>query len=651
MRWGSGPTARTSTSMRGTVRVLLVAGAVFSFAPSASTERASATTRPVGVDEADLQLLSQAPLWRRLLRYQPSPFSPTGMQSDILSSDYFFDPDGSSDPYAELRATIAAMSLPLGEDPDDHAQCRFPARFGWLQSQLDWPEEAVVSDCPGFRRWSKDGRVSSVSVILASGHLSNPASFYGHLLLKFNYDGEPASSDLLATSLNYGAVIAEDEDAVVYVARGLFGGYRSTFTHREAFYHEHDYAESQLRDLWEYELQLEPHEVDLLVAHSWELLGSENTYYFLKQNCAYRMAELLNVVIERPLLPPSKQWAMPVDVFHRLSETPAGQRELVRSVRRRPSRQSAFSEGFLSLPAADREVVVAYARGGRGDIEVRISARDPASQARMLEVLLDYYALVESAPEGTTAQSRKRTIELQSARLRRAPRAGETPAVVPAIPPHLGQKSSLLQLSAVYNDKLGAGAVLRFRGAFHDFLSLVPGTLPESEVSMIDLALLLRGSRVSLRRFDLVRISTLNLSGSGLPHDGGNAWSVRVGLESRDLSCDRCTIGFLEAGFGRGVRIGRSAAGYALAMGRTTSFNNQGSAVQIGAKAGLIAGTGTFWKAVAEGGTWQQLDGRRHTIPFGRFEVRLGSSPHWDVRATVAFEEALEGQLRASYYW
>jgi len=632
-------------------RTLVVALAVGAFGCFASNAAGAASPLPEWATRVDLDMLSEAPLWQRLLRYQPSAFSETGVRSDILSSRYFFDPNGPNDPVAELRETIAAMSLPVGDEPDDHAQCRFPARFRWLRGRIDWPTEAVVTECPGFRRWSHEGRISSVSVILASGHLSNPASFYGHILLKFNDDGESAADEFFSTSLNYGAVIPEDENGLVYVVRGVFGGYRSTFTHREAFYHEHDYAEAQLRDLWEYELDLEPHEVDLLVAHTWELLGSENAYYFFKQNCAYRMAELLNVVVERPLLPASKVWAMPVDVFHRLSESTPGERNLVRAVRRRPSRQSAFGDGFRGLPAADRQVVIDYARGSGGDIEERVATREARSQARILEVLLDYYALVESAPDGPTAQSRARIVEVQAARLRRAPRRGPAPAPDPALPPHRGQKSSLLQLGPIYNEDLGAGALLRFRGAFYDFLSVVPKTLPESEVAMGDVELLLRPARISLRRLELIRISTLNLSVSGLPHDGGNAWSVRAGAESRDLSCDRCTMALLEGAFGRSVALGGSAVGYALALGRTTAFNSQGSAVQLGARAGVIFGGRGSWKALAEAGVWQQLDGRQRTIPLGRFELRWGTSPEWDVRAGVAYQGAAEGRLSAAYYW
>ncbi len=132
----------------------------------------------------------------------------------------------------------------------------------------------------------------------------------------------------------------------MYIIKGLVGGYGSTFTHLEFYQQNHNYAETQLRDLWEYKLDLTNSEVDLIVGHTWELLGMENQYYFISENCAYRIAELLNLVIEKPLLPSSKYWAMPIDVFTGLTSTALGERDLVKSITRFPSRQNRFRDAY-----------------------------------------------------------------------------------------------------------------------------------------------------------------------------------------------------------------------------------------------------------------------------------------------------------------
>ena len=53
--------------------------------------------------------------------------------------------------------------------------------------------------------------------------MSNTASMYGHLLLKFSDSDNHKSNNLLDNSLNYGAIVPNDENPLVYVLRGVFG--------------------------------------------------------------------------------------------------------------------------------------------------------------------------------------------------------------------------------------------------------------------------------------------------------------------------------------------------------------------------------------------------------------------------------------------
>ena len=49
------------------------------------------------------------------------------------------------------------------------------------------------------------------------------------------------------------------------------------------------------RDVWEYELNLEPHEIERLLAHTWELGFTRFDYYFFDENCSYHLLSLLDV--------------------------------------------------------------------------------------------------------------------------------------------------------------------------------------------------------------------------------------------------------------------------------------------------------------------------------------------------------------------
>ncbi|MCG8442672.1 MAG: DUF4105 domain-containing protein, partial [Caulobacterales bacterium] len=259
-------------------------------AESAAARGVSAAER---VAEARALNLADDPTWLKLGRYKRAMGLRARHRSDVVAPGYFLASDGRVDPHAELAATIEALAAPPGPDPDAHALCRYPARAMWLARRLAWDLPSSLEACPAYRAWSRDGAVDGVSVIMVSGYLSNPGSVYGHLLIRFHSGGDHGRHDLLETSMNYGAAASEDDALVPYVVKGLFGGYRSRFSNLEYFHHNARYREAQLRDVWEYHLRLSPEDVAFLVAHSWEMMGAENRYYFLRQNCAYRIAELV----------------------------------------------------------------------------------------------------------------------------------------------------------------------------------------------------------------------------------------------------------------------------------------------------------------------------------------------------------------------
>ena len=52
-------------------------------------------------------------------------------------------------------------------------------------------------------------------------------------------------------------------------------------------------------------------EVDFIMAHAWEVLGREYVYYFFRRNCAYRMAEVVEIIDGIKIIPPRRPWTVP----------------------------------------------------------------------------------------------------------------------------------------------------------------------------------------------------------------------------------------------------------------------------------------------------------------------------------------------------
>ena len=58
--------------------------------------------------------------------------------------------------------------------------------------------------CQNFNDWTFSNSVQSISMIYASGFLGNPATFYGHTLLKLNSRRTTNQTKLMDQSINYG---------------------------------------------------------------------------------------------------------------------------------------------------------------------------------------------------------------------------------------------------------------------------------------------------------------------------------------------------------------------------------------------------------------------------------------------------------------
>ena len=132
--------------------------------------------------------------------------------------------------------------------------------------------------CTDYQEWLVTPNITSVNLLFVSGYLANPSSFQGHLLIRF----DNSTAEFLNNTTNYGAIIPENENPILYIVKGLFGGYDATYTDQQFYRFNHNYVESDMRDIWQYEFNLSIKERQFLAAHTWELLGQKFTYYFLE---------------------------------------------------------------------------------------------------------------------------------------------------------------------------------------------------------------------------------------------------------------------------------------------------------------------------------------------------------------------------------
>lgn len=293
--------------------------------------------------------LARDPQWLRLLHAREG-------RGEILDAEFYLSPEGRDDPQAELQATLLALSSPWSDgQADQHPRCRFPARYHWLASRLELPGyRPRDSRCARFEAWARLDHLRSISLLEVSGYFGNPASSFGHALLRLDSDAPDSVAGLLDTSVNFGAMVPPDEWALVYVWKGLTGGYRSGFSDRLFHSHDQTYARNEFRDLWQFELDLNGDQRQLVVEHLWEVIGRKFTYYFLSENCAWRIGELVELAVAQPILPASPQpWFPPIELFFALQRQPG----LVRAVRPMPSAERSLHHQLGQVSPDQRPVL------------------------------------------------------------------------------------------------------------------------------------------------------------------------------------------------------------------------------------------------------------------------------------------------------
>ncbi len=622
---------------------------------------ASAVAEPK-VDVADLIRQAEAkglahhPYWLGLMHFKQSGIGNNiHLRSDVISPEFFLSPQGATSPSDELAATIAAIFKEPSENQDAHAQCRFPARYQWLRKMLNWNGLTPPSvTCKGFNEWFKSGHVDSLSLVFATGYLSNPASFYGHILLKFNTDRTVIENDLLDESINFGANVPNQENGLKYVLKGLFGGYEASFSNARFYQQNHMYAENELRDMWEYELALSKDEVDQIVAHSWEIMRVKFAYYFLKENCAYRMSELLELVIGQPLLPQHAPWSIPVTVFNRLESLQREGRPVVHKVRLIPSRLNSYHANYAALTAAQKYLVRKLADGSLNFEQETYFSLPENEKIAITNTLLDYYEfrIVGDSKNMQFKQAKQKGLmERGKLTSQNLPSIEDITTVANVSPPHVGSKPSMIRMSLLHNSHLGDGIELRLRPTYYDFLELDTGRIANSNLTMFDFKVVYVNELFKFKNLDLVNIETLNVAQTPLLGDGGWAWKIKFGFDSQDLSCRNCTTFNLTGGLGKAVEItsGMTAYGMIDLFGQTPYLNS--GTIGAVSRFGLIGTTAEGWKTNFSLGEKTYINGNQSNTRLVRWENRLGTKRNWDARISYEYQVAHELQIGISTYW
>ena len=525
------------------------------------------------IEEAERLDLAEHPTWLQLLHYEQG-------QSVILTDDFFLSPEGRSNPKAELAATIKGYFSPWSGTGDEHPRCRFPARYFWLSQHLPLPDYRLREPrCHGLERWALLDRVKSVSLLLISGYFGNPASTFGHALLKLNTDAEDDRQGLFDLTLNYGALVPENENVLRYIARGLFGGYKAGFSDRYFYTQDLVYSRTEFRDIWDYRLDLSDEQRILLILHIWEIVGKKFDYFFLEKNCAYRLAELVDLVLEEDLLRNSHPWYIPEELFHSLKDIDQarhqrGEPRLIESVRYIPSSQRKLYHQLQLLSPQEREVLNAIVQTGADALPAHLEKLTPDQQISVLDGLLAYqqYRLIaeRNDPERANQEMKDRILR---ARLKMPPRPADEPEIPALRSPADGSRPM----------ELGVGVARQFNGDFFTRLHWSPfkketvgqNSLEGDELVVLDLSLgfSAEDDKIFFDELNLIRVLNLSTLPVQVVDEGRWSWALRLGVDRVEVNERDGYDGVASFGAGRAWKWNEPITSYGLVEAATHTLD------------------------------------------------------------------------------
>ena len=445
---------------------------------------------------AEQKKLSQHITWKRLLYAEDSP------QSEVSYSGYFLAGQGRSQIEKELQTDIAALFQ--SAEPNHSIRCKFPARSQWLMQQLNIFEHQLPRvSCPEFDQWYEQIKPHKATLIYATDFMGNPSSMFGHTLLRLDPENKK-QLNLVSYAVNYAATV-NGEDNWSYAWKGLIGKYPGEYSLMPYYRKVKEYGDFESRDLWEYELNLNPEETQFLVKHMWEMQKVSFPYYFVSDNCAYRLLGLIDLV--RPNANLRQQFtyaAIPVETIKAIDQA-----NLIKDTVYRPALETQLNSQAKqhghTLAKKAHEIAMLEPE----KIQSALAFYNEADRAKILEMAYDdlYLQFVARQVDATFTQPRFRQLlglrsQISVAKQRQEP---QRPKIDP-VDGHDARKWSV-EFGEVQGEKF---AQIEHRQAYHELRDPQGGFRTGTQLLFFDGAAQWRDDGLKFEHLDVLTVNSYN---------------------------------------------------------------------------------------------------------------------------------------------
>jgi hypothetical protein len=524
------------------------------------------TYRDQLIERAGRLSLERDPRWLALGHWEKNTIG-GGVKSSATGPHFWLAENGRTDPRAELEATIRAFFEPEAVVKDgEHPQCAFRGRYFWFVEKFDIDAARLPPvRCVRFERWMDGLDPAGLSLVFPEAYMNNPASMFGHTLLRVDPGAEGEAKDLLAYAVNFAAEAGGDGGAA-FAVKGIFGGYDGVFSVLPYYEKLKQYGDWENRDIWEYRLNFDVDEVRLVLAHVWELRGIPFQYFFFDDNCSFQLFALLETVKpELRLTPKFPLWVIPGDTVRVAAE----QEGLISDIayRASPATRIRFEAGRLS--PGDQKLARSVALGDLApdDPEVAALPADRRTQVLSLGYSFLRFRFLAKRVSREVSAPRSRAILGELSRVEEAGSVPDPPR--PAVGAEQGHPIARFDFGGGVRDEEGF-AELRFRPAFHSLLDPVGGYTSGAQIRIMEAALRWRPGQNDVRFEEWTVLDITSIA----PRDRflkPVSWSTGLGMRTRmlghesDDDVDPRSVWYGEAGAGLAYELPGAVLGYGLA--------------------------------------------------------------------------------------
>ncbi|MDH0562102.1 DUF4105 domain-containing protein [Acinetobacter courvalinii] len=448
------------------------------------------------LDLAQQKQLDQNITWQRLM------YADQKQNSEVSYAGYFYAKDGKTNLNSELQADIKALFKQAADNQS--IRCKFPARSRWLMQQLQIdPQQLPKVNCVEFDEWINQIKPHKATLIYATDFMGNPSSMFGHTLLRLD-PKDQKQLNLVSYAVNYAATV-KGEDNWSYAWKGLTGQYPGEYSLMPYYRKVKEYGDFESRDLWEYELNLTPEETRFLVEHIWEMQHVSFPYYFVSDNCAYRLLGLIDLV--RPNLNLKQQFnyaAIPIETLKVVD-----QQNLVKEVVYRPALETQLLAQAKQHSTALAKVAHKVAFTEVEQTQPILKNYSQSEQAKILEMAYDdlYLQFISRKVDTDFAQPQLRQLLAERSQIQVDKQRQEPTR--PQKQPVEGHHAR--NISVNVGEVQGQSFVeLGHRQAYHDLIDPQAGYRTGTQLLFLDGSVQYRDDKLKVEHLDFLSVNSYN---------------------------------------------------------------------------------------------------------------------------------------------